>query len=173
MNHDVILPVPDEPDPASVGKAHLTMSSETPEHGNDMFRGLVRLIYDYHSTQRDCAKEWRGFVFDHPILEGSLEHDLVNGRVPVELDVLPWSAKDLEGFDTRIIMRQWNPLLPDTTYRSTCSSRRHTCGQSGLSRTWMLSWVVGHLVSEQHQMFAQGFQIHREVPHQPRLQAVL
>jgi hypothetical protein len=50
MNHDIVLPFPLEPDPTSIGKAHFTVSGETPEHGDDMFRSFVCLVDDYDSA---------------------------------------------------------------------------------------------------------------------------
>lgn len=57
MDYNIAVALLDLTDATAIGEAELAVSCETTEDSYDVFRCLVRLVYDNHPSETNCSEE--------------------------------------------------------------------------------------------------------------------
>lgn len=97
MHGDVAILLFRKSDSTTVGECHLALTCETTEDRDNMFRSLVRLVDDDDTPKPHGPQERRVGVLDDPGFKRGRVHQLSDSGVPMELDILSWSTKELLG----------------------------------------------------------------------------
>jgi len=125
------------------------MSCQALKDGNDMLGRLVRLVDDNKPTVLDRAEQRRIGVVDDTTLQCRREHQLVDGGVAVQLNVLPRPIEELLWLKVSI-----------ARYKDEETYLAKTVDDLVLSNT---------LISKQDDMFSKYLQVYSQLSHQPRL----
>ena len=82
--------------PPSIRQRQFALTGETAENGNAVLRCFVRFINNDDAAKLDSAQKRGVGVLDNATFEGGVEHELVDGRVAMELDVLLRPSHELK-----------------------------------------------------------------------------
>ncbi len=101
MYGQVALAVHHACDTPPIRKREFSLTCEAAEYRYDVLGRFVRLVDDEYAPVHHSAQQRRVRVPDHAALKCGLEHELLYGRVTVELDVLSWPLKKLRRYSER------------------------------------------------------------------------